>query len=1224
MLNHRYFCNIVLFILSQANAFLQPSIDENVYLLGSFDAISLYDEVSKYNLSFTSDNLSVYKLSSKNESISLYSYDSVSKTNIPDSWQYISGNKSIAIIDGEPFIYHYNNGSIQNLVGWDNVDGSVKTIYYDDDDDIIYLGGDLSYNGTYGAISYDYLTNQFFSLPFGGFNEGSVVNEIIRYEMSDSIIFAGNFYSIGEQEYLNITGNFTRQNITTINNRNSSKITDLSQMIILNSSSVIASGGSDPDAITCPGTDSSTWSLPSGELGTWGAELSLSAIPSKIRLYNPDGDEGVSLFRIVTYPANGIMNLTYIDPDTLELTHCDAYCPLLRTSEATSLLESNANGTEYQKFFHDNQTVISISSQYQDFAFVNLINVESFTVEILGSYNNQAALNGIELFSSGITVFADNALNQKQCSNSQNNFDTSSNSIGNIEWEESNTGSYLYSNISSSTPSNEIGIRYELEIPNTGEYEVLLYTVGCLDDDTCSQRGIVNATLYNGNGDLLSSKIIYQTNQELKYDILYTGDIQYYDSLAYIDVTYNSNLTNSNVIMVASSVQFNYVQVDIEEFSKNVTHNYTQVMSTELKLNGVLEYSLRNFSIDSALVEQPIGNTSINLIGAKFDGNATINGLAVNKTALILSGDFSTEDDENILGFSIDGYNNTYGFIKIGESMMIPDIDGIVNGSFGTPEEYIMFGNLKDNTKSFGVSIFHGSNSSISQLDISGNQSLSQINGFQFNDTEYFILNYNNTAQKLYNYDNLSTFENSSTFGMNINSVLESDDSDQDSVIVMGSIVEFDMESNNIVSFENSQISSIKSNTSQLRTGVFLGTDKVAIGGDGIYLVSNNKTNALVNGLSVDGVDTMMYYKSNVFFGFNGTGNYNSKDFSSLAAFDTASDNLKTLNESITGNISCFTVDPQFGTVIIGGNFNIPGKCTSLCTLGNSTDGLYVDRTLTNATLTGTVNAINYYDEFKVLIGGDFNSNDNTGYLGVYDTYNGTIDILDISKKLSGTVKSFLFGDETKNFKSLNDTIIVLGEQYLGYFNNSKWTSLSSGMNFTNDLFFSSISLVNSSSSSFVNDKALLLTGLFELPEYGIVSSALYNGTHWTPLSITANRLDTSQAKVQNVVRMTTMFTMTGAFTQSASVTSSSSKPTATHETAESKLFTKGEVTGVSLALALGTTILIAFAVWGLYIAAGTSVEKESIDGLNQEKMLGVVPPSEFVVAGEAPDVGST
>lgn len=1229
-----------------------PQINENILLLGNFNAISFYENTNNYNLSLLNNDTSIflYELSATNQSITVLRDSNLS--NSPTLWQTIDDTFSIMVIDNEPFIFNINNATVTEFNGWkDEVDGNIESIFYDYDENIIYIGGSISFNNTYGAIQYDYESEQILSLPFGGFGEDSIVSSIIKYEDSDNIIFGGSFTTIGYPDFLNVTYDAEETNYTII--QNSSNLIDISQKIDILSSDTAATAGDNYKNVICPTTEDNGWKLPNNQLGSWSAVLQNEIIPSKIRLYNSQsGTDGVKSFRVITYPANGIMNMTYVDPNDLQVKYCDAFCPLYLPSDVGSLLsKSNITDDQYYTFTNNNQTVLQLTNQFQDFAFVNSIDVTSFTVEIVEYYGDYAELLGIELSSQGITVYANDTFNQLDTCSTSDSYVISVDSeiLGDLPWEPSSVGNYLYAKISSSEISNDEGIRYNVHLPVSGEYSILMYTSGCLADNSCGYRGIVNATVYDSDNKLLSTSLIYQTNEYEKYDVLYTGDLTLKsgDLPIYVEMKLYSALNDENMYVVAENIHLQYIQLELNEITGNISSTTIVEKHGLVNINGIMEYSVSNFSDPD--VNYPIGNTSINLLGSTIDNNATINQMIINDTFLIVAGDFESEYGSGIIGLEIEGFNNTSSQIEtLGYFSIDGGTDGEILQLYGPANEFIMvgsfdnFNNITTTESSLSIEgsvLYNSLNNSLEALNISNPDKVKQLSGFVYNDTEYLIVSYNESSleTELFDFNENSIFYNSSTFALNITNSLDNSnkdwtlDDENGKSYVLGSIVKFDLAANNIVSIDENDLDAINiSSNDSLVSGVYINDTLIAIAGSNIYLVSNTSTSLLSMDLSFDEnsqIETTMYYKSNLIFSIFGTASFDGKAINGLASFDMNNTSIKTLNESLSGSILDMTIDPEFGTIIGVGDFSI-GDCNTICTFGNDSDSLTIERTVSN--ISGSLSSVDYYNEYRALFGGNFTFNGENSYLGIYDTYNNTVlNLKELSSQLPGPVEAFVFGNERENNKTLDDIIVMMGSNYIGYFNNSKWISLSDGLELDN-FQLNDISLVDSSNNnqSFYNSQLLLLTGRFNVVNYGIVSSAVWDGNTWIPYTITASDLDLNNANVQSVVRLTSMFIYQGTFT---STSTSSYLPTATSTSSatgsiqqkNSTYFTNGQVTGVGCALAVGTLMLLS--VGGvLYMIFGGN-EEAQLEGLkltgedrviHGENMINFIPAEDVVNLG--------
>ncbi|KAL8828221.1 MAG: hypothetical protein Q9191_002711 [Dirinaria sp. TL-2023a] len=150
----------------------------------------------------------------------------------------------------------------------------------------------------------------------------------------------------------------------------------------LSSANVTAKGSSNLDGFDDPrnilkstdGVDGAgkTWLLADDTAGYWQA-IGVSTgtfSPALLRLSNTRQDgRGTKAFAITGFPSNAVANLSYTDPQTGKHAFCDELCPLAHSS----------------------------NKSYQDFFFVNVINMDSVRLNISDWYGSGGGLDGLLL-----------------------------------------------------------------------------------------------------------------------------------------------------------------------------------------------------------------------------------------------------------------------------------------------------------------------------------------------------------------------------------------------------------------------------------------------------------------------------------------------------------------------------------------------------------------------------------------------------------------------------------------------------------------------------------------------------------------------------------------------------------------------------------------------------------------------------------------------------------
>jgi hypothetical protein len=250
-------------------------------------------------------------------------------------------------------LYNPTANSVRNIPG---LTGMVSALLCDQDTDSVYIGGDFQIDNSSNAVTWNG-SQTWSNLPFGGFN--GPVSSIVKAD-NGHIIFGGSFDGLGNQS--------TPQ-------QKDSQVINLSTATITSDATSQLAGFDDPHNIICKTADQdgpgNTWLLDDYAPGFWRADMLFGFRPTKLRLYNTHYQgRGTKSFLLQALPDNGIMNLTYTDPQSGQKLYCDNGCPL----------SDNASET------------------YRDFEFVNGVGMQGFMIQILDWYGQGAGLDGIEVF----------------------------------------------------------------------------------------------------------------------------------------------------------------------------------------------------------------------------------------------------------------------------------------------------------------------------------------------------------------------------------------------------------------------------------------------------------------------------------------------------------------------------------------------------------------------------------------------------------------------------------------------------------------------------------------------------------------------------------------------------------------------------------------------------------------------------------------------------------
>ncbi|EEH16201.2 hypothetical protein PABG_06288 [Paracoccidioides brasiliensis Pb03] len=591
-------------LLSTAHAIhltpvVQPDLDlkplGRVALTGSFDAISLYQfEEQRPNnhlpngtrsqslltalpngalatlASADADILSLCPLMAENGTIT----DVV----VGGNFTSLGGVESQGIA-----LFNMNSNHVTPI---SNLSGKVLALLCDNESGIVYVGGDFKTPESSNAVIWS-PSSGFSSLPFAGFN-GPVSS--ITKTRENHIVFGGSFDGLG--------------NATTPALKDQ-QVINLDTSRISAGSSTTNTDYSNPRNIICKqfgqGNAGNPWLLTDNSPGYWRADMKFGYQPTKLRLYNTHLDgRGTKTFHFTAVPDNGILNMTYTDPATGDIKACDSQCPLSDDP----------------------------SEKYRDFTFVNQVGVSGFQLDISEWYGQGAGLDGLELFQDDIYTYAVDDFNEPKCARIP--FGSSSSATGSWQVTPSRhrTSDYLIAQVAS-TDQTPTSVTFMPDIKQSGNYSVTVFTPGCLQDNTCDTRGMVDVTWsVSSNSDRQEQTVIYQTNNFDKYDQIFLGFVDVSSSNFRPTVKLTTKAGQQNIHVVASRVRF-------------------ELISSTGGLNGLYEFDpeVKETSVD-------FSKSAINRAGMDLDPGALVTSLAFGKDILFIAGNFSSSSFSNIMSIT--------------------------------------------------------------------------------------------------------------------------------------------------------------------------------------------------------------------------------------------------------------------------------------------------------------------------------------------------------------------------------------------------------------------------------------------------------------------------------------------------------------------------------------------------------------------------------------------
>lgn len=1267
----------------------------SIGFLGDYDGLSFYTyhNASSNVLRPDSQNSLFLLNSSDHANLKIASVDggSISKISRLDNGLFLlSGNFSSFnnILHKAPLTYNISSGTASPLFPTDfnKRDDSNNDDYFLSvnsllvDDDLIYLGGNFSFNGSVGAAVYNISSQKLSSLPFQGFGKDALVNAIEKLASSDdpnekSIIFAGSFNTLGLPELLslNISSNSSHSNHS--NSTNSSLISAEQVVSLKNGHFTSINSNDDASSIICPSAGNS-WKVAPNNGGQWAVQLpsEMNGItPTKLRLYLPPGSSsnGVKTFRLYTYPNNGIMNLTYVDPKTNRLAHCDASCPLLQESELSNYVDDNIENAHDLMEDNDNLYIdeddgsfsmyydpstksknLGYGANYQEFALVNNVGIEKVGVTVTSWYGLQGELGGVELYLNAIQVYGNETLNEPNCGS---NHDETLNSahIDSGDWKsvtELTDAALNTDYLVSVVNDNKAGITLYPNISYDGDYSILLFTPGCAADNSCSQRSIVNVTLLDIELKVLESKLIYQNNEGNKFDYLFYGHLNgssTNDGKNRIKIDFHSAIDPSitNPWMVVDHVTANIVSLDNYHMknSTNSTKKHEEDLYDlqHIYLNGLFEYSLSNFSSFSKdMVYSKEGNETVIKKTNRFVGNSTINELSgklskdtkftqilahnsSDSESLLMLGNFSLKNvllpNNNLLALSVDKYNTSLnssevsishlnklrkrdsqdifgvsfnssisrlenfddGIIALGEYTLVPQ-DGLSseiknlqdrNSSTNSASNFAFLEDGKSDWYSFGNGFIKSDFTDFTNFTIDGERYLV----FSLKDPDYRV--WDLSKNQWYERGNF-----------NVSSAVQVTDEEQ--VLFGGSYF-------NVMDYYGLNEAFIQNNTQfdsyglnitdgAILVSYFTNSSFSVIGGKfdidlertNVAFIQNNKgtplsgdkmewdNDAAVGSVYVDSLEHLLFLGTNGSVLVSGKSNSTGVIIYDLKSQSVTSVQPADLSSNDGGGIevnslALYDADHK---LFVGGRFDNAGSlgCGTVCIYDIANTRW---ETPANDDIGGTVNDAKFIDSTHILMCGNLTVNGTKVDFAVFDfsseAFYGVPKPLANLGEPDDHVKKFIINDESNG--DLKSRMTAFGSSFVKGFNGSSWSDISKGIDMDENTVFTDMKLLplssknqaNSKERFFDDNKILLLSGSFNLTDYGTVSAALFDGQSWIPYVYTLR----GAAAAGTIYSL--LFEDAYLFQSSSDIKKGKGN------------LTKGQVVGVSLACALGSTAVI-------------------------------------------------
>ena len=1006
------------------------------------------------------------------------------------------------------------NPNTTEITAWPGLNGQVNAVYCDADSGTVYVGGSFMGANSTNALAWRSGWN---NLPFAGFN-GPVTS--ITQNDAGRIVFGGNFDGLG--------------NTTSPRPENED-----GQIINLSSGNVTAEGSTsregfgDPRNIICSTAEQSgegnTWLLEDETPGYWQGVYSFGFNPTKLRLYNTQQDNrGTRTWYFVNLNSGGIMEMNYISADGQNET-CSRFCPLP----------------------NDNST-------YQDFHFTPPVGMSSFQIQIAEWYGDGCGLDGIELFQDDMYSFAITEFNEPRCDGVSNG--SSLTVEPDYLWDRvslmGNTSSdYLSAFLTnSSAVDDSTRVVFQPNIIQSGNYSVTMYTPGCLADDSCATRGVVNVTGSMTSENEPVSTTVYQTNYYDKFDQIYYGYVDI-DSDVFQPAVTLSPVPGQNtpLTVVAQRVRFELITttgglnglfeynpdeatVDTD-FSSSAIDSAGMSLNTDAQINAIIStggtlYVAGNFSGDGISNVMSIGDNATALPGGGL--NAEVQTVYANGSMLYMGGGFSNTADSSIEGLnnlaSFDTDSNEWAALGAGVNgpvdNLIPlsfnvtagdvenciavsgDFDAV--NSFGDNEEFEVEGfaiwvpsreNWLNNVPDSNIAI---RGELVAYTDVPGSSPLyaGQISSLMgYSDAVALVGSGRPSLQSLGVQLRASSSSSSSSMrkraissGQNFTGVYEG---------------YFYEEHNLNITILGGRFEATASNGSMVEDLLFINNTDSSQTVTGIT--------GLDSGSTVVAVDV---HDTSLFAGGAFSGTVNGRDVNGLLRYELASGApADTQPPGLTGDnptVNTVAVRPDSSLVYVGGSFEGAGSlpCPTLCYYDANTEQWNTPA----AGLSGTIVSMVWSSNNRLIIAGDLTVQGNATSMATYDAKEQTWQEYSGASSLPGPISAMTPTNDNYNEFWAAGTASNNGSVYLAKYSDDAWTSVSGldGTSMIRGLQVIGVTSNHDSSNLMPNDQVLMLTGSINIASYGNASAALFNGTDFQPFILT-NREDGSQGTISSI-----------------------------------------------------------------------------------------------------------
>ncbi|KAG5994325.1 hypothetical protein E4U43_003261 [Claviceps pusilla] len=1014
----------------------------------------------------------------------------------------LDGTQSTAIA-----LFNPNTTEITPLKG---LMGEVNALYCDNDSHrTVYVGGKFEASNSTNAIAWTDASG-WSNLPFAGFN--GPVNAISKTS-NGHVIFGGSFTGLGN---------------ASTPSQPDSQIINLSGANITASNGASTNGFSDPKSIVCSaGQDGAgaTWLAADNVPATWEADFGFGFQPTKLRLYNTHHDgRGTKTFRLLAFPLNGIMNLTYVDPTTGQNATCTSECPLSNDPKL----------------------------KFQDFHFVNRVGMNSFQVAISAWYGAGAGLSGIELFQDDIFTYAISNFNEPTCKGIS--FPSTATMTG--PWKQSpslqSNSDYLAATFTGDVTTNSASVVFHPNIVESGNYTVNMYTPGCMPDQSCSMRGKVNVTGIMSTGTVNAdfTTTLSQTNYYEKYDQIYFGYVEK-----------SSDTFRPSVTLTPMAGQDVHTLMVV---AQRVGFTLTKSIGG---LNGLFDFDPTKTSFDVSALQ----DSAINKLGSDFSRNSAVKSLVVSGDTLFVGGNFTSDKFDNALAIIGDKQIATPLGGDLNGQVLKMHLEGTklyVGGEFnGTRDKkhelqhVAMYdiaaktwsalgggvdGVVKDvvpmslNLTSETVETAIALSGSFSECRAFDGKGAVQADGFAI-----WVPSQQNWLQNLdqplpaYNGILTASLQNITDVGDLFAGALTSAQLRAVDTATLGSgglgtFPNFKIDTKRPSSPAKSSKLNTRENISNsalqgVITGAFFNSDKsniTVLAGHfsaqstngstvrNLMLIDGNNNGSisgLGSGISADSTFMAVALRDSVLYaGGLVKGTVNGAQVQGIVSYDLATRSFGSQPAPISGKndtVTAITVRPDSNDIYVGGSFDKAGAlgCQGLCIYNENSR----QWTQPGSGLSGDVMGLMWSSKTTLIVGGDMLANGTEKrYLAIYDASKETWSAFPGADGIPGPVQVMTPASSDGSQVWIAGKSVKDGSVYLMKHDGSRWMTAPEALpanTILRSLQVFSLTKNHDKTDLVAENQVLMMTGSIIIPDVGVASAAIFNGTHYRPYALTTN-----------------------------------------------------------------------------------------------------------------------